>query len=104
MSTRHPHPLRAPHLIDARAIRGGREELRIELSEYRGFTYVGLRRWYRDEAGDWKPGKGLSVTADLIPWLRVGLEQAECRALELNLLDEESYESAGLALPVALTG
>ena len=93
-----------PTLIDARLIRSGREELRVELSDYRGHTYIGLRRWYRDPAGAWKPGKGLSVNADLIPFLHAAIEAAEVRALELNLLDEESYEAAGLALPPALTG
>ena len=93
-----------PKLIGSRPIRGGREELRIGLEPYRGFVYLSARKWWKDAAGAWRPGKGLSVRASDIPWLRRALEEAEAVALEGGLLDEESYESAGLALPVALGG
>ncbi len=94
--------IRDPLLIDSRDLPRG-EELRVELSDYRGFTYIGLRRWYRNGDG-FAPGKGLSMRATMIPWLRRVLEQAEARALELGLLDEESYEACGLPVPAEITG
>jgi len=97
-------PAPGPHLIDARLIRGGREELRIGLEPYRGFVYLSARKWWKDKAGAWQPGKGLSIRATDIPFLRVALERAEAVALEAGLLDEEAFESAGLPLPAELGG
>jgi len=90
-------------LIDARPLFGGREELRVCLEAYRGVTRLHLRRWYRD--GDvWKPGKGLAVTPDAIPWLRAKLAEAEAAALEAGLIPEEAYELLGEPLPAELVG
>ncbi|HUF69819.1 MAG TPA: transcriptional coactivator p15/PC4 family protein [Longimicrobiales bacterium] len=85
-------------LIDARLIRGGREELRVELSDYRGHTYIGLRRWYQD-GDEWKPGKGLSVSVDQIPFLRRAIVEAEQRAIALGALDPEAYEAINEPVP-----
>ena len=93
---------RQPLLLDAKALPRG-EELRIELSDYRGFTYIGLRKWYRNGEG-WAPGKGLSLRATMIPYLRQALEHAEAEALRLGLLDEEAYESCGLPIPPEILG
>jgi len=92
-----------PKLIDARPLYGGREELRVYLEAFRGLTRLHIRRWYRD-GDEWKPGKGATITPDLIPWLRLRLAEAEAAALEQGLVDEEAYETLGLPLPPALTG
>jgi hypothetical protein len=80
------------------------ETLRVALSEFRGRHYLNVRTWYRDSAGELKPGRGLSLAVTLLPWLRRQLEVAEAAALEAGLLDEEAYESCGLALPAELGG
>jgi hypothetical protein len=75
------------------------EELRVELVEYRGQTYVGIRRWYRRPGGPWSPGKGANLRIGFLPWLRAALETAEGRALELGALAEEDFELAGRPIP-----
>jgi hypothetical protein len=92
-----------PHLIDSRSMPRG-EELRVELVEYRGKVYLNARKWWRAADGELRPGKGLSLPANLLPWLRRAVEQAEAAALADGLLDEEAFEAAGLPLPVALGG
>lgn len=38
------------------------ERLRIEITEYRGVTFVDLRTWYVDGSGDYKPSsKGVTI-------------------------------------------
>ena len=89
--------IREPILVDAKPLRPG-EELRVSLEPYRGQTYASARRWYRE--GDlWKPGKGLSVRAGLLPWLVVTLQAAEAQALECGVLEEQDYELAGRPIP-----
>jgi hypothetical protein len=94
--------LRSPLLLAAQAVRDG--ELRVELQPYRAQTYLSARKWYRSQNGQWLPGKGLSVHVTMVPMLRAALERAEREALVSGLLDEESYEGAGLPLPPELLG
>jgi hypothetical protein len=94
--------LREPLLLAAQTVRDG--ELRVELQPYRAQTYLSARKWYRGDNGAWLPGKGLSVHVTMVPLLRDALQRAEREALASGLLDEESYQSAGLTLPAELGG
>jgi hypothetical protein len=92
----------APGLIGSHELPRG-EELRCEISEFRGRQYLGIRKWY-DSRGTLMPGKGISVPIALLPRVRAWLERAEGAALAAGLIDEEAYESAGLPLPRELGG
>jgi hypothetical protein len=84
-------------LINSTPLRAG-EELRVTLSPYRGQCYLHARRYYRD--GEvWKPGKGLAVRVDMLPWLLAALHTTEAEALRSGLLFPEDYENAGLPAP-----
>lgn len=90
----------ADTLIDSVALRAG-EELRVMLSPYRGQTYLHLRRWYRD--GEvWKPGKGLAVRIDMLPWLLGALRTTEAELLRAGRLEREDFEAHGLPVPPEL--
>jgi len=89
-------------LIDQRQI-WPTEQIRIELSPFRGQTYIGVRKWYASGA-DYLPGKGLNVHVRHLPWLLKALRAAETAALEAGALDEECYELVGLPLPRELGG
>lgn len=78
------------------------DELRCYLDEYRGRHSLHVRRWYRDDDGELRPGKGAAVPVAFLPWLRSRIEQLEADALKSGLLAEEDYELAGLPLPPAL--
>jgi hypothetical protein len=91
-------------VIATRPIRHGMEEIRVAFSTFKGHLYLDARKWWKDGSGEFKPGKGLSVRISDLPWLRAALEKAEAKALADGALDEESYESIGLALPATLTG
>ena len=98
-----PPSIREPIIIDRRPLRPS-EEIRIALEEYRGHPYCSARKWWRGPEGTFLPGKGLTIRAELLPWLRQALERAEAEALRLGLLDEESYEAVGLPVPPELLG
>jgi hypothetical protein len=87
-----------PKAIDVKALPRG-EELRTYFDAYRGFPYLHLRKFYQAASGEWRPAKRLTIRPTEIPFLRQALEAAERFALENEMLDEESYESAGLELP-----
>lgn len=50
----------------------------------------------------WKPGKGLGIRVELLPWLKAHLETAERAALEGGLLETEDYSEHGLPVPPEL--
>jgi len=89
-------------LVGERELPSG-ERLRVALESYRGRVYLHARRYYRD-GDEWKPGKGLGLDPALLPWLRKAIADAEAVALAEGLVDEESYEAAGLPLPPQLGG
>ena len=79
--------------------KNSREEIRIELGEYRGHRLVNLRTWWSD-GSSWRPSKkGLVVQVSSLPELRAALEELEAEALKRGLLEIEDYEQAGLPAP-----
>jgi hypothetical protein len=89
--------IRGDVLISSTPLRAG-EEVRVTLSPYRGQTYLHARRYYLDGAV-WKPGKGLAVRVDILPWLLHALRTTEAEALREGLLFPEDYDNAGLPAP-----
>jgi hypothetical protein len=61
-----------------RDIEKGRGEIiRIELSEYKGNTYLNLRVWYTDKDGEYKPTqKGVSFTTEQYQDLKEAILEA----------------------------
>ena len=60
-----------------------RETLRISLDEYQGHQLLSLRIWYRDDAGELRPGnKGLAVRVDQAPALADAMLAAVEKAKE----------------------
>tara|TARA_S200002703_G_C3697198_1_gene214090 strand:- start:299 stop:607 length:309 start_codon:yes stop_codon:yes gene_type:complete len=40
-------------------------QIRLSVSTFRGIEYLGLRKWYQDFDGEWKPSKeGISMELD----------------------------------------
>lgn len=77
------------------------EELRVDLSSFRGQQYVHARRWYMDGT-TWRPGKGLACRIDLLPWLLNALGLAQEAGMEAGLLELEDWTHHGLEPPGAL--
>ena len=52
--------------------------IKVNISEWKGKTYVDVRNWFKNKSGDWCPTKkGLFVSEDNISSLITMLEQAE---------------------------
>lgn len=73
----------------AKVAKNAVEELRITLAEWKGRMLFGVRVWWLD--GDtWKPSrKGFACSPERLPELREALEEAEKRAREQGLLNDE---------------
>ena len=59
--------------------KGAGEIIRIELSEFKGNTYLNLRVWYTDKAtGEFKPTqKGITIKPELFSELKEAIRIAE---------------------------
>ncbi len=53
-----------------------RELLRVRVHVYKGHTLLDIRRWYRDAAGKFCPGKGISCKPGDVKPLRKALRKA----------------------------
>ena len=69
-------------LLDIR--KSDSERIRINISDYRGRTFIDLRVWYSTESGEFKPGRaGVSLRPDQIAEVVQGLLVAS-RAIDLK--------------------
>ena len=54
------------------------EEILVELSDYKGQTYLNIRAWIKDNDGEFLPTKkGLTCHCELIPDLIEALQKAK---------------------------
>lgn len=68
--------------------KGAGEIVRATIGEFRGRKTVGIRIFYEDVSGEWKPTKkGITLTSDLFPELKKavdlmneGIEKEEAQA------------------------
>lgn len=56
--------------------RGGREEVRVTLKDFEGRRFIDVRRWFLDQAGQWRPTtKGASIRLGEVDRLVEALER-----------------------------
>jgi predicted SpoU family rRNA methylase len=54
-----------------------KEKIRVSIEEYRGSTFVDLRVYWQDEAGEWKPSrKGIALSDECIDEVIEALRKA----------------------------
>lgn len=64
-----------------------REEIRVSVGHFEGRPIANVRVWFRDAAGEMKPGKsGLAFRVDLLPELSGAMLKALDRAREEGML------------------
>lgn len=55
--------------------KGAGEIVRATIGEYRGRRTVGIRIFYEDVSGEWKPTrKGITLTSDLFPEMKKAVD------------------------------
>lgn len=58
--------------------KNARDEIRITAEHFRGHNIISLRVWYRDDAGEMRPGKqGIAFRVDLLPAIVKALQVAQ---------------------------
>lgn len=68
--------------------KNSREELRVSVETFKGVPLVNLRVWFRNEEGEWRPGKqGVALRIDRLPELRKALADAEAEAARQGLME-----------------
>ena len=61
--------------------KNAREELRISLTEFKGYNLVSQRVWYRADDGEMRPSKaGVVIRIERLPDLIEGLQAAQAAA------------------------
>ena len=69
--------------------RNNREDVRVRLDLFKGRVIVDCRTWWRDEAGELRPGRGgLTLSVRHLPALAEALDMALAHATALGLLSE----------------
>ncbi|WCL49562.1 transcriptional coactivator p15/PC4 family protein [Leptospira sp. GIMC2001] len=54
------------------------EVIRVEVSEFKGSTYLNLRVWYTDKDGELKPTqKGIAIPPELYDQVKEAITEAE---------------------------
>lgn len=77
----------ADPIVIAEWERNSREVIRVDLSQYRAVSVIGIRVWYRD-GETLRPSKtGITLSTKHLPALADGLAAALTRARELGLID-----------------
>ncbi len=75
--------------------KGGGEIIRVEISEFRGKSYLNIRTWYTDrDSGEYKPTqKGVSIRPEQYDQLREAVLAAESEMKRLAAGEEPAQES-----------
>jgi Transcriptional Coactivator p15 (PC4) len=75
-------------IIVAEWQRNSREIVRVALDRYNGVETVDVRAWWRDDNGNWRPGRsGLTLSVKHLPALSKGLGDALQRVRVLGLVE-----------------
>lgn len=75
----------------ARIPKNSREELRIELTAFKGYDLASMRVWFQADDGSMKPGKsGLVIRVGKLADLIEALQGAETEARRQGLISEGS--------------
>lgn len=82
--------------ISIAVIPKGREQLRVELSEYKGAVMFSARCYYQDKAGDTRPGRnGINIKVELLGHLARAVVEAASRADREGLIPEANKHDYG---------
>lgn len=76
----------APTII-AEWPKNDRENVRVALDEFNGYSTVNARLWFRAADGEMRPGKGLAIGIRHLPALAVALNEALAVAIERGLIE-----------------
>ena len=70
--------------VVAKFAKNATEQVRVTLTEWKGYPLLDVRVYFQDAQGEYKPSrKGLTLNRDLVPELLAGLEAARAEIGEL---------------------
>jgi hypothetical protein len=85
--TQTPDP--DPILIAEWPLNNRGETVRVSIEIYKGTWLISLRKWFKIDEGQMRPGKGLAVGAKNLPRLVAAMEQALATARERALIPSD---------------
>ncbi|HUG71747.1 MAG TPA: transcriptional coactivator p15/PC4 family protein [Pirellulaceae bacterium] len=74
-----------PHVV-GEFEKNSKEVVRVTLHQYAGNDLVGIRAYYEDKDGNFKPGKGINIRVEQFPHLASLLAEAGAKLKELKLI------------------
>ncbi len=99
------HPAPGFPIVIAEWPRNDREIVRVALDRLNGRFTIDLRSWWRDDGGNFRPGRdGLTLAVKHIPALADGLAEALRRARTFGLLETARKDRTGAESPRRFRG
>jgi hypothetical protein len=89
--TQTPDP--DPFLIAEWPLNNRGEQVRVSIENYKGAWLISLRKWFKIDDGQMRPGKGLAMGAKNLPRLAAAMEQALATARERGLIPVDDGSS-----------
>lgn len=68
--------------------KNAKEQVRIELTEFKGYDLVGVRVYAQTESGYTPTKKGITVSVKILPELVEALKKAQAAAVKAGLIDK----------------
>jgi hypothetical protein len=62
------------------------ETVRVTIDNFKGTWLISIRKWFRSDDGQMRPGKGIAMGAKNLPRLAAAMEQALATARERDLI------------------
>jgi hypothetical protein len=62
------------------------ETVRVSIENYKGTWLINIRKWFKADDGEMRPGKGSALGVKNLPQLTDAMEQALATALERGLI------------------
>jgi hypothetical protein len=87
--TRTPDP--DPILVAEWPLNNRGEQVRVSIENYKGSWLISVRKWFKIDDGQMRPGKGLAMSAKNLPRLATAIEHSLATARDRGLIpaDEE---------------
>jgi hypothetical protein len=84
----HPEPI----MIAEWPLNNRGEAVRVTIDNYKGTWLISVRKWFKADDGQMRPGKGLAMGAKNLPPLAAAIEQALATARERGLIPADQED------------
>ena len=88
-------PVTLPIIVKEWERNGRGEKIRVTLDHFKSADTIDARVWWTDEAGEVRPGKGLTLGLKHLPALAEAIAEALVLARKHGLIGDGAYRTGG---------